>query len=115
MAHVGTRDLPTVILNQLDTPVVCALNGAERVTEALSDTLGIGVGETDASGTFTLLEFECLGACDRAPVVMINNDYWHERLTPDTVPQFVDDLRVKGLAALSGCHHHVERSESNPS
>ena len=28
VAHVGTRDLPTVILNQLDTPVVCALNGA---------------------------------------------------------------------------------------
>ena len=66
------------------------------------------VGETDADGTFTLQEFECLGACDRAPVVMINNDHWHESLTPDTVPQFVDDLRVKGLAALTGCHHKVE-------
>ncbi|MBA2305526.1 MAG: NADH-quinone oxidoreductase subunit NuoE, partial [Acidobacteria bacterium] len=52
----------------------CALNGAERVTEALSEKLGIGVGETDASGMFTLLEFECLGACDRAPVVMVNNE-----------------------------------------
>jgi NADH-quinone oxidoreductase subunit E len=87
----------------------CALNGAERVTEALSENLGIDVGQTDASGTFTLLEFECLGACDRAPVVMINNDHWHESLTPDKVPQFIDDLRVKGLAALSGCHHVVEK------
>ena len=52
----------------------CALLGAERVTEALSEKLGIGVGETDASGMFTLLEFECLGACDRAPVVMVNNE-----------------------------------------
>ncbi|MBW8713565.1 MAG: NADH-quinone oxidoreductase subunit NuoE, partial [Acidobacteria bacterium] len=50
----------------------CALNGAERVTNALSDKLGIKVGETDPSGMFTLLEFECLGACDRAPIVMIN-------------------------------------------
>lgn len=86
----------------------CALNGAERVTEALSDTLGVPVGGTDATGTFTLLEFECLGACDRAPVVMINNDHWQERLTPERVPQFVEDLRVKGLAALTGCHHTVE-------
>ena len=86
----------------------CALNGAERVTEALSDTLGVPVGGTDPTGMFTLLEFECLGACDRAPVVMINNDHWQERLTPDRVPQFVEDLRVKGLAALTGCHHTVE-------
>lgn len=87
----------------------CALNGAERVTDALSETLGVPVGGTDASGMFTLLEFECLGACDRAPVVMVNNDHWHESLTPERVPQFVEDLRVKGLAALSGCHHDVEQ------
>jgi NADH-quinone oxidoreductase subunit E len=86
----------------------CALNGAERVTEALSDTLGVPVGGTDPTGTFTLLEFECLGACDRAPVVMVNNDHWHETLTPERVPQFVNDLRVKGLAALTGCHHKVD-------
>ena len=86
----------------------CALNGAERVTEALSDAIGVPVGGTDPTGTFTLLEFECLGACDRAPVVMINNDHWQERLTPDRVPRFVEDLRVKGLAALTGCHHTVE-------
>lgn len=86
----------------------CAVNGAERVTEALAKELGIGLGETDPSGTFTLLEFECLGACDRAPVVMVNNDHWHERLTPEGVPAFVQDLRVRGLAALTGCHHKVE-------
>jgi NADH-quinone oxidoreductase subunit E len=78
------------------------------VTEALSDTLGVPVGGTDPTGTFTLLEFECLGACDRAPVVMVNNDHWHETLTPERVPQFVNDLRVKGLAALTGCHHKVD-------
>ena len=87
----------------------CALMGAERVTESLSEKLGIKVGETDPTRTFTLTEFECLGACDRAPVVMINNDHWHERLLPEAVPQFIQDLRTRGLAALSGCIHKVEK------
>ena len=86
----------------------CALNGAERVTEALSDALGVNPGETDASGTFTLLEVECLGACDRAPVVMVN-DAWHECQSPDTVRRLLDDLKTRGEAALTGCHLAVER------
>ena len=87
----------------------CALNGAELVTEALSEKLGIGVGETDPTGMFTLLEFECLGACDRAPVVMVNNELWHESLTPENCGRLVDDIKARGAAALSGCHLHVEK------
>ena len=87
----------------------CALMGAERVTEALSDKLGINVGETDASGMFTLLEFECLGACDRAPVVMINNELWHEALKPEHCSKLVDDIKARGADALSGCYLHVEK------
>ena len=87
----------------------CALAGAERLTGALSDKLGIAVGGTDPSGMFTLLEFECLGACDRAPVVMVNNEHWHEQATPETCSKLVDDLRQRGVAALSGCHLKVER------
>src|SRR5262249_14735082 len=86
----------------------CALNGAERVTEELSAKLGIAPGETDASGTFTLFEVECLGACDRAPVVMVN-DAWHEVLNPEDAGKLVDDIRARGEAALSGCHHVVEK------
>jgi NADH-quinone oxidoreductase E subunit len=87
----------------------CALLGAERVTEELSATLGIAPGQTTADGLFTLIEVECLGACDRAPVLMINDDGWHERLAPEQVGRFVDDLRVRGYAALTGCHLHVEK------
>ena len=86
----------------------CALLGAERVTEELSAKLGIKPGETDPSGTFTLIEVECLGACDRAPVVMVNDD-WHERLAPEQAGQFVDDIRARGRAAFTGCHLHVEK------
>jgi NADH-quinone oxidoreductase subunit E len=86
----------------------CALNGAERVTEELRGKLGIRSGETDASGTFTLVEVECLGACDRAPVVMVN-DAWHECLKPEDAGKLVDDLRARGEDAVSGCHHIVEK------
>jgi NADH-quinone oxidoreductase subunit E len=87
----------------------CALNGAELVTEALSEKLGIGVGETDPTGMFTLLEFECLGACDRAPVVMVNNELWHERLAPQDAGKLVDAIKANGEAALTGCHLRVEK------
>jgi NADH-quinone oxidoreductase E subunit len=86
----------------------CALNGAERVTDELSAKLGIKPGETDASRTFTLMEVECLGASDRAPVVMVN-DAWHECLRPEDAAKLVDDLRTRGEAALSGCHHAIEK------
>jgi len=86
----------------------CAVNGAERVTEELCAKLAIKPGETDASGTFTLMEVECLGACDRAPVVMVN-DAWHENQRPESVGRLLEDLRARGESALSGCVHAVEK------
>ena len=88
----------------------CAINGAERVTEELCRTLAVKPGETDSTGTFTLMEVECLGACDRAPVVMVN-DAWHEKLEPEAAAKLVADLKARGEAALSGCHHVVERRQ----
>src|SRR5260370_4555555 len=102
-----TRPVGTFVVNVCRT-LSCALNGAERVTEELCGKLGIKPGETDASGTFTLMEVECLGACDRAPAAMVN-DSWHECLTPENASKLIDDLRSRGAAALSGCHHVVER------
>jgi NADH-quinone oxidoreductase E subunit len=86
----------------------CALNGAERVTEEICHKLNIEPGQTDATGTFTLVEVECLGACDRAPVVMVN-DAWHECLRPEDAARLIDDLRAKGETATTGCHHVVEK------
>jgi NADH-quinone oxidoreductase E subunit len=102
-----TRPVGRFVL-QVCRTLSCALNGAERVTEELTAKLGIAPGETDAAGTFTLVEVECLGACDRAPVVMVN-DAWHECLRPEDAAKLVDDLRSRGEAALSGCHHVVEK------
>ena len=86
----------------------CALVGAERVSAALSEKLGLKVGETDPTGTFTLLEVECLGACDRGPVVMVN-DQWHECQTPEAVGELINALRENGEVVLSGCHLRGEK------
>ena len=53
---------------------------------------------------FTLLEFECLGACDRAPVVMVNNEHWHEKVDPESWRGWSTRSEGKGDAALTGCH-----------
>jgi len=102
-----TKPVGKRVLNVCRT-LSCALLGAERVTEALSAKLGIKPGQTTPDGEFTLIEVECLGACDRAPVVMVNDD-WHERLAPEQAGQFIDDLKARGSAAFTGCHLKVEK------
>jgi NADH-quinone oxidoreductase subunit E len=86
----------------------CALMGAERVTEELSSAMGVKPGETDADRQFTLIEVECLGACDRAPVVGVN-DHWQECQRPEDARALIDGLRSRGPAALTGCHLKVEK------
>jgi NADH-quinone oxidoreductase subunit E len=103
-----TRPVGKYVVNVCRT-LSCALRGAERVTQELSEAIGIKPGETDPTRTFTLLEVECLGACDRAPVVMVNDD-WQECLAPEQVRAFVEEMRTKGRAAFTGCHLHKEGS-----
>lgn len=94
---------------QVCTTLSCALAGAERVVEEMEQTLGIRAGETDPTGMFTIQRMECLGACDRAPVVMVNNSGWHEQLAPEQAPRLLDALRSTGAAALNGCHLAIEQ------
>jgi NADH-quinone oxidoreductase subunit E len=105
-----TKPVGKYVLNVCRT-LSCALVGAERVTEELIAAIGIKPGETDPTGTFTLLEVECLGACDRAPVVMVNDD-WHERLAPEQVEALVENIRARGRAAFTGCHLNKEGREA---
>ena len=102
-----TRPTGKYIL-QVCRTLSCALRGAERVTEALSAELGLQPGETDAKREFTLLEVECLGACDKAPVVGVNDD-WHECQKPEDARALIDGLRTRGAASLTGCHLKVDQ------
>ncbi|MHB0936447.1 MAG: NADH-quinone oxidoreductase subunit NuoE [Armatimonadota bacterium] len=67
--------------------VSCWITGVNPLAAHLQERLGIGFGETTKDGRFTLLPAVCLGACDRAPVMMVDEDL-HVQLTP----QKIDDV-----------------------
>jgi NADH-quinone oxidoreductase subunit E len=54
--------------------ISCWLMGADRVREQLQAKLGIEPGQTSADGRFTLLPIVCLGHCDHAPALMVDQD-----------------------------------------
>ena len=54
--------------------ISCWVMGYEDIQEYLKNNLGIGLGETTSDGRFTLLPNCCLGTCDCAPALMIDND-----------------------------------------
>lgn len=64
--------------------VTCWMMGYERLCAHFAERLGIAPGETSADGHFTLLPNVCLGDCDHAPVMMIDEDH-HQDLDPAKV------------------------------
>jgi NADH-quinone oxidoreductase subunit E len=58
--------------------VSCWVLGYDTLRAHLTDRLGIRLGETTADGRFTLLPAACLGACDRAPVMMIDDELYDD-------------------------------------
>jgi NADH-quinone oxidoreductase subunit E len=54
--------------------VSCWINGCDDIKDKISQTLGIDYGETTTDNSYTLLPVPCLGACDRAPVMMVGDD-----------------------------------------
>jgi NADH-quinone oxidoreductase E subunit len=77
---------------QVCRTVSCMLLGAEQIAEHISEKIGCPLGETTSDGKFTLVEVECLGYCDLAPVMQVNFDY-HEKLTTREVDKIIDGLK----------------------
>jgi NADH-quinone oxidoreductase subunit E len=57
--------------------ISCMILGYASIFEYISGKLGVNYGETTADGRFTLLPISCLGDCDHAPAMMINNDHFN--------------------------------------
>jgi NADH:ubiquinone oxidoreductase subunit E len=79
------------------TNIPCFLRGADRVLEALSEATGSPVNGSSPDGEFRLRSFECLGACDIAPMASIEGHY-RGPLTPEDAPDIADHLRSGGRA-----------------
>jgi NADH-quinone oxidoreductase subunit E len=83
------------------TNLSCALRGANDVFDAARDAAGIPHGrELSEDELITLHEEECLGACERAPVVSIDFVY-HDDVTPERMRELVGRLRAGEVPAPS--------------
>ena len=72
----------------------CELNGCKSLLQFLKDKYQLKNGETSADGLFTLTEVECLGACDKAPVMQVNDNYY-ENLDVMKLEKVLEVLKEK--------------------
>lgn len=72
--------------------ISCMLCGAKQLMAYTENKLGIRVGETTKDGMFTLKHAECLAACCAAPAVLVNDNLYHENMTPEKIDSLVDFL-----------------------
>jgi NADH-quinone oxidoreductase subunit E len=81
---------------QVCNDLPCALRGADKYLDDLSDKLGIKPGETSEDGVITLETVMCLAACDKAPMFQSQSTHeiaYHENQTVDSTMKLVDGWR----------------------
>ncbi|QLC72414.1 NADH-quinone oxidoreductase subunit NuoE [Pseudomonas sp. LPB0260] len=69
--------------------MTCFIGGHESLLSSIQQQLGIGLGQTSADGRFTLLPVCCLGNCDKAPTLMIDDDTFGD-VQPESVAKLLE-------------------------
>lgn len=77
------------------TNALCAVMGGDIIWDKLSEHLGVGHDQTTEDGKITLEQLECNAACDYAPVIMVNWEFFDNQ-TPASAIELVDTLRAGG-------------------
>src|ERR1700689_1631089 len=80
------------------TNSLCAVMGGDAIFADLLEHLGVGNDETTPDGKIILEHVECNAACDYAPVVMVNWEFF-DNMTPGSARQLVDDLQAGNLVS----------------
>jgi NADH-quinone oxidoreductase subunit E len=75
------------------TTSLCAIMGGDIIFEHLSEYLGISHDQTTSDGKITLEKVECNAACDYAPVVMVNWEFFDNQ-TPESAQEIADKIRA---------------------
>jgi NADH-quinone oxidoreductase subunit E len=75
------------------TNTLCAIMGGDQIFDELREHLGVGNDDTTPDGKIILEHVECNAACDYAPVVMVNWEFF-DNMTPGSARQLVDDLQA---------------------
>jgi len=68
--------------------ISCWIKGCDKLQQKLTEQLGVGLGETTPDNRYTLLPVTCLGACDKAPVLMVGEDL-HEDVTEQSLARLL--------------------------
>ena len=68
--------------------VPCFLQNGETVATSIQKALGIAPGETTADGRFTFELTNCIGACDKAPAMLVDDEL-HGNLTPGKIKKIL--------------------------
>ncbi len=79
-------------LIQLCTNVACMVMGAETLLEKLKQRYNLEPGGTTEDGRFSLVVMECIGACDRAPAMLVDTDF-HPNLTEDNIFEILESYK----------------------
>lgn len=79
---------------QVCTDLACALCGADKFYEDLKAELGVEDGGTTEDGMFTVEHVMCLAACDKAPMMQIDLEYF-ERLSNEDFDRLIEEYRLK--------------------
>ena len=69
--------------------VSCWIRGCDKLEHHIEERLGISRGQTSQDNRFTLIPVPCLGACDKAPVMMVG-DVLHENLTTRSIDELIE-------------------------
>ena len=72
--------------------ISCWVMGSEGILALLSKKLGISFGETTEDDRFTMLPVQCLGTCDHAPAMMVDNDLYND-LTAEKIDEILQKYR----------------------
>jgi NADH-quinone oxidoreductase subunit E len=72
--------------------VSCMIMGYGAIYEYISGKLGISFGETASDERYTLLPVSCLGDCDHAPVMIINDDHYN-KLTVEKIDELLEKYK----------------------
>ncbi|MGA9464421.1 MAG: NAD(P)H-dependent oxidoreductase subunit E [Terracidiphilus sp.] len=88
---------------QVCTNISCMLRGAYDLFERFQDELGVDHKGITKDGLFSLEEVECIGACCWAPAIQVNYAF-HDDLSPDQVPEILEEYRAKASAGGTANH-----------
>lgn len=72
--------------------VACAMSGTREMADLFLKEFDVKEGEMTEDGRFTFTRVECLGGCDKAPMMQVNDDYWEDLNPTDTLE------RLKGMS-----------------